>query len=384
MLGPLDETFLHQLPVTFDQTTVSDHRFFDRMWMGCHGGGDVRLITGMAAYKNTNSFDGYVAVHKGGKQFNVRLARPLLPDASRMGVGPLAVTINRPLQEIQVTLSADSEYSISADLIFTSTIDARLEQPHQSRVDGRVAHDYMRFAQIGKVSGWIEVEGDRITVDDWFGARDHSWGVRAGMGGYEPNTSNVSDLNADLGAGQQSFMLIWLAFEAPEFAGYLQQQEDGSGRVLYTDGHIIRKSTAEAPPVSVSKITHALRFVPGTRVCEGGELLIELADGTSLSIEAQMLLAPWCYKGTGYDSGYADERGLGFHRGDALEVDVYDVSHPENVVMPDGREVRPWHREANCTLIVNGQAGLGHFPIISSGPIARYGLTGSIKNTQEK
>ncbi|MET0660384.1 MAG: hypothetical protein ABW110_19750, partial [Steroidobacteraceae bacterium] len=79
-------------------------------------------------------------------------------------------------------------------------------------------------------------------------------------------------------------------------------------------------------------------------------------------------------KGTGYDFGYRDQKGLGLFRGNLLEYDQYDLSHAEDVVLPDGRRIRPWHREADAKITVNGAGGFAHFAVISSGPVQRYGL----------
>ena len=237
MLTSLDESFLHQSPVTFDQTHLSDHRFFDRMWLGGCNAEGVRLMMGMAAYKNTNTFDGYVVALKDGKQFNLRASRPFLPRVDEKSVGPIAVEIVKPLQELRVIVGQNSG-PIRADIVFTGTVPAREEAQHLRRVDGRLVLDYRRFDQIGKLNGWFELAGERVEVSNWFGARDHSWGIRAGMGGYEPPTSTPrpGEDGSDISAGMKGFLVVWLAFEAGKYAGYLQQLEDGSGNVSYTDG----------------------------------------------------------------------------------------------------------------------------------------------------
>lgn len=76
--------------------------------------------------------------------------------------------------------------------------------------------------------------------------------------------------------------------------------------------------------------------------------------------------------------GWAGTNPLRLCRG--LEYDVYDLSHAEDVVLPDRRVVRPWHRETGCTLTVNGQPGLGHFPVINSGIVERYKLSAQAVN----
>jgi hypothetical protein len=336
----------------------------------------------MATYKNTNTSDGYFSVVRGRKQFNLRLSRPLLPRPAEMRIGPLSVEVVRPLEEIRICVDGGPDHEVRADVTFTGTVPSREEEQHYRRVDGRVVQDYHRFDQIGRLNGWVEIGGERVTINDWFGARDHSWGVRPGMGGYEPPTSlpRPNEIREDVGAGASGFLLVWLAFQTEGYAGYLQQQEDGQGRLLYRDGHILRKEGDRFHEAAVTGIEHELEFITNTRLCRSARLAVSLAGGDTLDIEARSLLPHICYKGTGYDGGYNDERGLGLHRGDLLEYDVYDLSDPEDVVLPDRRVVRPWHRETGCTLTVNGQPGLGHFPVINSGIIERYKLSAEAVN----
>lgn len=376
MLSALDETFMHQAPVPFAQTVVSDHRFFDRMWMAGHTKDHCHFLMGMAAYKNTNSFDGYFAVIKDNKQYNLRVARPLLPDPAAMSVGPIAVEILRPLEQLRITVAPGDGHAMSADLVFTGTVAPSLEDPHRSRVNGATVQDYMRFEQLGKVDGWIEIEGERMTVDSWFGARDHSWGVRPGQGGHDPMTS-LPDPNSnphDVGAGQDGFLVVVLWFDMPSIGGYLMKMENGAGDTLYSHGRILKRRDGGFHEVETTSIEHDLQFIGDTRTSSGGTIRIVTTEGEHMAIEVESLVPTICYKGTGYDLGYADAKGPGFHRGVVLEADTYDLSHVEDVVLPDGRTVRPWHREGGAIVRLNGEEGMAHFPVVSSGPIRRYGL----------
>ena len=66
------------------------------------------------------------------------------------------------------------------------SFDASLEDPWPDRSpDGyRVTHNMLRYHQIGVASGWVEVDGSRteITPEKWISIRDHSWGLRPGVG----------------------------------------------------------------------------------------------------------------------------------------------------------------------------------------------------------
>ena len=367
-LTALDESLMHQVAVPFHETTVSDHRFFDRMFLGGHCGENIKVISGMAAYKNMNAFDGFLSIMKDGRQHNFRASRPFLPDAGEMTVGPLTLEIVKPLHQVRLSLKPGDGYAHSGELLFTGTVPVHEEAPHVRRSNGRLSQDYRRFYQIGQLEGWIDIEGDRIEMSEWFGIRDHSWGVRPGVGGYEPATAPPARELKDPATAAHLF--IWLAFQAGDLSGQFQQQENGNGVAWMTDGQIQKGGR----DVAVTRITHDIDFVPGTRVFRFARLDVELADGDRLQIEAEALLSPWAYKGTGYDNGWNDERGLGFYRGVRQEADIYDVSHPEYVVLPDGRKIRPGHREQPVKLTVNGVPGLGHLPIINSGLIRRYGL----------
>ena len=152
--------------------------------------------------------------------------------------------------------------------------------------------------------------------------------------------------------------------------------ENADGELMNVDGYIGWPEEAGKPDLRVASVEHDISFVPGNRVFDRARLLVTTEDGQKFDISAEAVGRPWCYKGTGYDSGYNDEQGLGAYRGEELlvEHDIYDVSAPEEVVLPDGRRIRPVHREQPAKLTVNGRPGYGHLPIISRGRVSRYGL----------
>jgi hypothetical protein len=101
-------------------------------------------------------------------------------------------------------------------------------------------------------------------------------------------------------------------------------------------------------------------------------------EGEEWVIKADSIGRPWLYRGSGYDGGYNDGRGLGAYRGPWLaEHDFYDLTDPEACILPDGRAIRPVHREQIARVTVNGSPGWAHFPLINWGRIDRYGLAGT-------
>jgi hypothetical protein len=106
------------------------------------------------------------------------------------------------------------------------------------------------------------------------------------------------------------------------------------------------------------------------------QLRLTTSDSVKWDIDVEAIGRAWVFKGLGYDSGFNDENGMGVWRGDALtvEADSYDISDTEEVLMPDGRRLRPRHREQPVRVKINGEVGQGHFPIIAIGRNKRYGL----------
>jgi len=368
MITALDESLLHQGAEPFAHALTSDHRFFDRTVLGMHApSGDLALITSMGVYKNNNVMDGFAMIQEDAKrQFNSRFSRSLRPDFDRLVLGPLSIEILEPLRRVRLKLEP-GDHPTSYDIEWTAALPPYQEPRHFNRQDGRAVSDYLRFDQLATASGWISIEGRRTEFKDWFAWRDHAWGVRPGMGGYNPVTGP-----ANPAAG---FMYLFVWWLTEEDGGLLQLQEDGQGARLYVDGHILDRADPQGPARKIVDVQHDITFRPGTRVFERARVTARSDDGQVWEIEGESIGRPWLYKGSGYDYGYNDERGLGIWRGEWLEeFDVYDVSDHEACLLPDGRVIRPMHREQIARVTVNGRRGLAHFPLLNGGRIERYGL----------
>lgn len=365
MLTSLDETLQHQTPEPFGHVVSSDHRFFDRNWFGCFSpDGRAGVITGLGAYANMNTLDGFAAVQLDGKQHNVRASRPLRPRLGDLRVGPIVHDVVEPLWRHRLALDPNGPGAASFDLTWEGVAPAHLEPRHVDRLDGRLFQDYHRFDQVGTVSGWVQVGNERIEADHWFGARDHSWGIRRGVGGFEPFTGSMPP-------EIHGMLFIWMEFAAEGITGHVQLHEDGAGRRQSLEGFILIDGRQ---PVGITDAAHDVRFRSMMRAYEHLHLDVACDDGTAWQIDAEPVLTAWAYKGTGYDSGFDDGKGLGAFRGEIVEHDVYDVSHPEDVVLPDGTTIRPMHREQGARITINGKAGFAHLPVMAIGRIERYGL----------
>jgi hypothetical protein len=365
----LDESLLHQGVATFDHALVSDHRFYDRTVFCVQSPhGDLNLLMSFGVYKNNNVMDGFAMLQSDSRrQFNHRYSRTLAPNYDGMVLGPLSIEVLEPLKRHRLQL-APGQYPASYDIEWRAVLPPYEEAHHLTRVDGRIVRDVIRFNQFATASGWIELEGKRREFTNWFAWRDHSWGVRPGVGGFEPHTGST-----ETDAGHLGIYLWWLTDTE---GGFITIQEDGDGNRLYVDGNI--ESRVGKRSLRIVDAKHDYTLFPGTRMYNHGRLDLTTSDGTHREVDIQPVGRAWAYKGSGYDHGYNDERGLGVWRAKWLEeYDEYDVSHPEQVGLPDGRVLRPVHREQFARITVNGAPGFAHAPFISTGPNKRYGLSGT-------
>lgn len=364
MLIGLDETLHHQASRPFRMAGVSDHRFFDRYWFSAvHPTGEVGVIAGLAFYKNMGTCDGFMSVQKDGMQHNLRLSRPLAGQLDKTVVGPLRVSVVEPFRHLHIELGPN-EHGIAADLHWHSDFPPHVEAHHLQVFHDRVTQDSTRYDQVGGWSGWLELTGERFAVDDWWGVRDHSWGVRPGVGGFEPALS----------AASTSMLWLWSCFSADDYSCQFQLREDGEGNRLYFDGRLDYRASDGREPVRAVDVRHEVSFVAGTRSFDHLHYELRLEDGRTIDIEAEPIVQPWAYSGTGYSGGYLDGKGLGAYRGEVMEHDVYDVSHPE-IVLLDGEPQHPGHREQPVRVSLDGKPGyFGHMPVMTTGAVRRYGL----------
>lgn len=373
-LIPMDESLFHQDGRSMAMAAHSDHRFFDRYWIGVYDpAGGRALITGMGVYKNNNAIDAFVAVQRNNIQYNVRLARPLHPQWEQK-VGPLRHDINEGLKELRLVLEP-GDYPISCDLVWTGSTPPFEEKRHYQTASTRIVQDYMRYDQAGFVNGTITIEGETIEVKNWGGARDHAWGVRPGVGGFEPRAGE-----SGIGVGQRGYLYQWCCWGNEEVAGYVQIHQDGEGRILYQDGQIRFVGRDDESPLELVAGEIDVEFVPETRVYAKAGARFRTHDGSEWNLEVSPAVTAWAMNGTGY-TGYNDSKGHGWHRPLTVEWDAYDISDLRYAKMhPTGERVQSFHREQPCSTLLNGSPGIGHFTIIPMAPLPKYGFMEDVES----
>ena len=336
MLTALDDTLWHQLPTTFDHVWTSDPRWFDRYWFAVYSqDGRVAIQITMGAYRNMNVLDGGAVMIVDGRQYNLRVSRSL--DGSVETVcGPLRIRPVEALKSFEIVI-APGEHGLHGEIRWECVEPAHEEHPHYTRLQSRTVEDYRRFDQIGVASGWLEVEGGRrVEIDRWWSCRDHSWGVRRGMGVPEPVTGPKVTL------AEKGHVMSFVFFSTDTMSGSLLFSGRGDD-VPYTTGVVTDRRTQEVH--HATKIELEVDLHEGTRRFRRAGVVVTFEGGRQLRLALEARGSSIAMQGLGYSGGYNDGRGLGAWRGEnLLEHDIWDVSHPSKIVYPDGTQKEHWHR----------------------------------------
>lgn len=374
-LHPLDETLMHQTSRSFHYAGTSDHRFFDRYWFaGMHPQGEVGFVSGLAFYKNMGVCDGFLCIQRGDWQYNARFSRALDEDRTTASVGGLTVMVDEPFRRISVSLDG-SGTPLSAALTYTADREPSCEAHYTDSSNGRVNQQVTRYHQPGRWSGWLDHGEGRIEVGDWWGTRDHSWGVRPGVGGFDRSVADPRAAEAATPATRPAAMAhTVMVLEHDDLWVYLSRREDDQGRPTYDDAEAV---TRDGRHLRVAMQDLSITFPEGSRQYEQVRARLVVSGGAELDVTARPLGRPWAYSGTGYDGGYSDGRGLGAWRGTVSEFDVYEYDGNDRVQL-DGEQVSPGHREQLAVISVDDGSrrteGTGYCAVMTRGALPRYGL----------
>lgn len=186
-LVPEDEFLTHQIVDTFATVSQSDPSWTEKIWTTAHArDNSLQVVLGIGKYTNRGVFDGAAGVCRGTEQWTVRAGRRLSSDPSGTDVGPIHYRVVEPLRAVRVSLDENEHQPIAFDVELRGSFAPALEDPWPDRSpDGyRVTHNVLRYHQIGVALGWVQLHGERVDVkpDEWISIRDHSWGLRPGVG----------------------------------------------------------------------------------------------------------------------------------------------------------------------------------------------------------
>jgi hypothetical protein len=323
-LSPGDDFLIHQYPEPIDTVFTSDRHFYDRYYFNMHGSDDTLfMVFGMGQYPNLGVTDAFVSVAVGDRQFTVRGSRELGSDRMNSTVGPLRVEVIEGLRTLRLVCEPN-EWGLSLDVTFTATTEALAEPKSFTHVGRRLTQDTYRLAHVGSYEGWLEVDGIRheVTPDRWLGARDHSWGIRHGIGEPEPKGIGAK-ISADM---QMGFFHNWIPIQFDDHMVKITIDNDHAGRrvleeavKLYNLGDGREAEHLGRPEIDIT-------YHPGTREPAKAEIWFSGDGASDLRITTTPLKTVYLKAGSGYI--YDGEWGHGVWQGDEEKV--------EGVVTPIG------------------------------------------------
>ena len=338
-IGPLvnaDEFFNHQIVETHASVLQSDPSWAEKVCgMVAARDGSLSIGFGFGKYVNRNVVDAYGGVSRGVEQWTVRASRALDSAVNNIDVGPLCYEVIEPLRQVRVRLDATDQQPIAFDLLLDGLLPCMLEDREDRRTLNGYRHsaNQIRYHQTGVPSGWIELQGQRhqVTPEDWVMTRDHSWGLRPGVG------APLTDLQADpVDAVAPRILAIWnpLLFRNPDgshygfhqyyllYAGEGWQHEKVQGGFEYPDG---RRE-------GLRRILPRLQFNPDNQRLLGGEVELTMMDGSQRLLHLQVQGDTGFHLGAGLYHGL-DGRFHGQWRGPLLVEGEYcaDCSSPAAV-----------------------------------------------------
>ncbi|GAA5050709.1 hypothetical protein GCM10023318_21260 [Nocardia callitridis] len=368
-LFPADELLCHQTPETFATISQADSSWTEKLWGSLFArDGSIQVDVGIGKYHNRNVIDMFAGVSRGPEQLTVRASRQLDLDPHRVGVGPVDYEVIEPLRKVRFILRHNDIQPLRFDLTVTGVLPPFLEQKDEQREPHgfRIQSDLLRYHQSSTVSGEIWLDGERIEVRDeeWFGFRDHSWGVRMDVGEPAPDIFKPQRLDGD-------FILTWspMYLRRPDGSSYeihhYQQWVDGA--TTYFSGFENLPDGTQNPLYAV---VDQLRYDPVNRRLIGGTMTFDEGWGKTRTIEIEAISDTGFHLGTGLYFGFKGQRHGQWHGPEHLDGERYpDVSQADTA-----REV---HQLRDCVIRCReGDAvGYGIFESMVIGEHPRYGLT---------
>jgi hypothetical protein len=290
VLHRADEGLNHQIADTFATVVESDLSWTEKLWASiARTDGSLQIDFGLGKYHNRGIIDGFGGISRGREQWTVRASRELGATSEDTSVGPVHYEIVEPLARVRFRLEPNDILPISFDVVLSGVTPPFFEERnlHRNPKSGRIDVDVIRYHQGGHVSGTVTVDGETQTVrpEEWFGFRDHSWGVRQSVG--EPPTDLIPAVVPSADTTRRS-MMKWspFFFRRPdgtyyETAIFLTRAgwEYESAYVNEADGRQARVRTVEPRMSYDARTRHVLP----------GELAFVMESGEERLIEVEPL-----------------------------------------------------------------------------------------------
>ena len=320
MISSFDDYPIHQTAEPIAHPVSGDPSHYDRYFFnGYSRSGDIFFAAAMGLYPNRHVMDASFSVVINNEQINVHSSARAPHDRMEcMSVGPITIEIVVPLQKHRLVVDSP-EHGLRADLTYEASSLPYEEPPFLVRSGNRTTMQYTRLTQLGKWSGWCEVDGKRIeiTPDNVVGSRDRSWGIR-GIG-------ERVQMGAPMNTAPQ-FYWLWAPVCFDDFGTVFDVNEFSDGQRWHESGAMLVGSDTIKHAHSVS---YDYTWETGTRRATQFDLTYHFAKDSA--VMTFMPLVHFQMVGLGYLS---PEWGHGNWKGEiAVGGDRFAVPVPDPMAM---------------------------------------------------
>jgi len=346
MLTPYDEYPVHQAARPFSHIPSTDYNWDDGYYFAAMSPTHkTQLCCGLRVNPNSDMVGGYALLNIEGRQTTLRFSRCWRRDFT-LKVGPFQIEFIEPLKKIRIALG-ENPSGISFEMYWEGTSPAVLEKHHVAENRGRRTTDQTRYSQAGKVAGWMSFRGKRTVMneEDWYGARDHSWGLYA----ERPPLSPVSTLLPPRQVtGAKRGFRFWTCWRTGEFSGHYEINESSDGRQIALNdafgvpfsGKLFRGWDQE---FELDAGRHEMEYHAGSQLLKRGLIFLTDSRGQEWRQEFIPCAPPWLPITMGYSPGSWKDGGTfhTYHGSEelAMEWDEFDFANqpvPRPNYLPTG------------------------------------------------
>jgi hypothetical protein len=237
--------------------------------------GDCIILT-MASFPARAEVDSLQLGHFGGQPRVAYHHRPAGDDPHSLTVGPVAIDVVEPFKTLHLAVdAAEPSVPIGLDLTFSARTPHYALRRGTMKAGHEVIWDQSHMVQSGSFNGTVTVDGESVAIDNWWGQRDHSWGIR--------NHARCP-------------LWMWLAVQLPDGMLAIWNWELANGALIYADGCWSPADGGE--PVPAVRFRHDLHWIDdndaevsyerdGENVAGvAGRVEFDLADGRTIGLEA--------------------------------------------------------------------------------------------------
>jgi hypothetical protein len=241
-LTAMDEYFVHQIPEPLPSVVTHHEHWRESLFFVAHspsGRGDVIILT-LAHFPARGVMDSLQLGRIDGEPTLAHHERPYDGDPHTMAVGPVAIDITDPFRRVRLHVDDAPEAPVALDLTFDARTKAHGLRRGTTKAGHEIIWDQCHLVQSGWYEGTLVFHGERRPVTQWWGQRDHSWGIRDHA---------------------RCPLWMWLAVQFPEGMFAVWHWELPNGARIYTDGCFA--PAGDGAPVPVVDFHHDLHWADG-------------------------------------------------------------------------------------------------------------------------